>query len=307
MKSIYSKILFSAIFVFLCISFLNASPVFAQILDLGKLHIEYGGEGALFNETNIAPGFKAVKTVTITNSGSVPHSFSIAVSGQLGSLANVLQIEPRNSETGAPIWNKTLNNIAKAPDSDLILGSIAPGQTRQIKIAAILPTEVGNDYQGTTTFAFDFVIGNESTDLKESAIPDATVISNLGRVLSRSAPPVIVENDNTTKPDKKVSYQDQGQVAGANSDNEKPACFWSWVLLLAFAIYLALFLLLTKKRRLRFGWALLIIIAILVFFMHLVLGAIYKKTILCTYFPYLLILELLLYFLTEPLIKKTKA
>ena len=158
MKMMPRKAVSIALLVLLFVVVFCVPKVYAATVNAGVLEISYSGDGALFNSTNIYPGYSEVKTVLIKNTSRSSRSFSIAVSGQLGSLANVLQIEPRNFETGVPIWNKTISNIAKAPKSDLILSSIAPGQTRQIEIAAILPDNVGNEYQDASTFAFVFIL-----------------------------------------------------------------------------------------------------------------------------------------------------
>jgi len=299
-----------------CLFFASANFVSAQTLDAGKLRIEYDGTGALFNETNIVPGFEAVKTITITNTGNVAHSFSIAVLGQLGKLAEVLQIEPRNFETGTPIWNKTVQNIAKAPDSDVILGSIASGQVRKVNIAAILPSEVGNDYQATSTFAFDFVIGNESTDLSEATTDQnnntgSTVrsidIKNIVTIArntntSIAVAPVIadanvpVANENAVA---LTSLNEQGGVAGASTEN-KNICFWWWILLIILAVILTAYGILSKKHR---GWFFLIwpsFFGAFIYVIHWILHSYYTPSKWCDWwFAGILLFEIILYYIIK--------
>lgn len=143
--------------------------VSAETKNAGPLKIEYPGSDPLFSATNIAPGYSETKTLTITNQGTIPHSFAIAVSGTLGELAQVLHIQP--FVLGSPVWDKTITQIATAPDSNTIIGAIAPGGTATVDLIAYLPDSVGNDYQGKTTLAFSFVVGNEEPEPDASILP----------------------------------------------------------------------------------------------------------------------------------------
>ena len=274
MKKMPIKKVSAIALIFLIAITFFVSKAYAATTQAGALEITYPGSGALFNETNIAPGFEVVKTVSVKNTGRVAHSFSIAVYGQLGVLANVLQIEPRNFETGVPIWNKTIRDIAKAPDSNVILGSIAPGETRQVKIAAILPESVGNEYQNTETFSFDFVVGNESTDPSESnqnsnTNSDNNISTDLRSIFAfgsnsninrnsaygngnsngNSNTSLANENSNTADTVTNID-NNQGKAAGATTTSEK-ICFWWWILWAIAAIFLIVYGYLVKNRR---GW-----------------------------------------------------
>ncbi|MCJ7829654.1 hypothetical protein MUP50_01005, partial [Patescibacteria group bacterium] len=94
--------------------------VSAETKNAGPLKIEYPGSDPLFLATDIAPGYSETKTLTITNQGTGPHSFAIAVSGTLGPLADVLHIAPKVLGNPSPVWDKTIVDIAKAPDSNTI-------------------------------------------------------------------------------------------------------------------------------------------------------------------------------------------
>jgi len=152
----------------------NALTIYAETINAGVLKSGDVGSGALFNETNIYPGYEITKTVKVTNQGTLPHSFSIAVDNTLGPLADVLVIEP--SVLGSVIWTKTVSEIKKSPDSDLIVGAIVPGGTAGVDIKAYLPESVGNEYMGTSTFSFDFLMGNESTDSSESEDENGEIV-----------------------------------------------------------------------------------------------------------------------------------
>lgn len=154
-----ATIIFSALFF--C---LFCQPQLAgAAYQIGALEIDYlGAPSPLFSVNNIAPGYSETKTISILNSGKVAHSFSLAVDGQLGKLADALVIEPEVG--GQIVWSKTISQIAKNPDSNIIIGSIAPSTTAVVNIRAYLPREVDNSYQGSTTLSFNFVVGSESTD-----------------------------------------------------------------------------------------------------------------------------------------------
>lgn len=287
-----------------CLLLASANFVSAQTVEAGKLKIEYDGTGALFNETNIAPGYEAVKTVTVTNTGNVAHSFSIAITGELGALAEVLQIEPRNFDTGAPIWNKTVQSIAKAPNSDVILGSIGPGQTRKVNIVAILPTEVGNDYQATSTFAFNFVVGNESTDSSE--IVTTIDINNLVTTARTSSPLVAEAPAESGQIPSEVSpapvvtsLNNEGGVEGASTES-KNICYWWWILLIILALFLIVYGSISKKRR---GWFFLLwpsFFGAFISVIHWILHSYYAPSKWCDWwFTGILLLEIILYYIIK--------
>lgn len=309
MKLLSIRNYFNLTLLFLCLFFAGAATVSARTLEAGKLRIEYAGEGALFNETNIAPGFEVVKTVTVTNTGNVPHSFSIAVSGQLGKLAEVLQIEPRNFETGAPIWNKTINNIAKAPDSNVIFGSIAPGQTRQVNIAAILPLSVGNEYQDTSTFLFDFVVGNESTDPSElvsQSLNISSFISANPRIPSAlrgnsSTSGSIVSSDDTGvvagANNNSSSVNNQGEVGGVSTES-KNICPWWWILLIVLAALLTLYGILFRRRKSWFFLFWPVFFGAVIYDIHLILQGYYQPSKWCGWwFIGIVLFEIVLYYI----------
>jgi hypothetical protein len=314
-----------AILVLLSFLTIAIPKSYAATVTAGVLEISYPGSGALFSETNIYPGFNLVKTVSIKNTGQVAHSFSIAVSGQLGILANVLQLEPRDFDTGVPIWNKTISNIAKAPNSDVILGSIAPGQTRQVNIAAILPESVGNDYQNTSTFSFDFVAGNESTDSLEqngnsnnnsNTNSDSTSNSNSNRVILTSIRNVFAfgTNDNTNSANENTNSSlgndntnalavtldaNQGKAAGATTDNSK-VCFWWWILWAIMALFLVIYGYSARKRR---GWFFEMwpaLFGAIVYVVHWILHDYYISSKWCHWwFVGILLAEIIVYYIAR--------
>ena len=323
MKILSIKKCFSvAVLVALSFSIILIPKTYAATVTAGVLEISYPGDSSLFSETNIYPGFNLVKTVSVKNTGKVAHSFSIAVSGTLGNLANVLQLEPRNFDTGIPIWNKTISNLAKAPNSDVILGSIAPGQTKQVNIAAILPESVGNEYQDTSTFSFDFVAGNESTDQKEpdgnsnnnsNTNSDPTSNSNSNSKILASIRNVFAfgtnsnsnsgngnsnssltnENTNAIAVDLDLN---QGEAAGATTDNSK-ICFWWWILWAVMALFLIIYGYFIRKRR---GWFFEmwpVLFGSIVYVVHWILHDYYTPSRWCHWwFVGILLAEIIVYY-----------
>ncbi|MCX6811527.1 MAG: hypothetical protein NT039_02450 [Candidatus Berkelbacteria bacterium] len=192
--------------------------VSAEIKNAGPLKIEYPGTDPLFSATNIAPGYSETKTLTITNQGTIPHSFAIAVSGTLGPLAEVLHIAPE--VLGVPVWDKTIAQIATAPNSNTIIGSIAPGGVATVDLMAYLPDSVGNDYQGKETLVFSFVVGNEEPEPTYSPSPSpspggtgggAAFTQGVGQALGVSTSP---------SPSISPSPSPSGGVEGEKDKNE---------------------------------------------------------------------------------------
>lgn len=227
--------------------------VSAETKNAGPLKIEYSGSDPLFSATNIAPGYFENRILTITNNGTVPHSFAIAVSGTLGELAQVLHIQP--FVLGSPVWDKTINQIATAPDSNTIIGSIAPGGTATVDLKAYLPDSVGNDYRGKTTLAFSFVVGNEEPEPDVSIQPTpsptpggtggGTVLGRgtglafgVGETLGVSASPSPSES-----PTPSVSVSPSPGVKGEETQPSNDELDWRWLLVVPIVGILTMFVL----------------------------------------------------------------
>lgn len=279
----------------------NALTIYAETINAGVLKIEYSGSGALFNENNIYPGYEITKNVTVTNQGSVPHSFSIAIDGTLGSLADVLVIEP--SYLGSTVWSKTVSDIKKNPESDLIIGSIAPGGVANVDFKAYLPESVGNAYMGTSTFSFDFVMGNESTDEDEPgdeekydggdrSAPDmvASTFSGTANIGSAESEDEIVEEEAS-----EVDEQNEkGEALGAKTE-ELPVCYWWWILLIVFAIFLLVYGYLHWNRERVIVWFWPVFFGIVLYLIHWIIHDYYHPSDMCPYFVLFQIAGLLLY------------
>jgi hypothetical protein len=271
----------------------------AQTLNAGALKIEYPGSGALFSASNIAPGYSETKTVTVTNTGTLPHSFSIATDGGLGDLADVLRIESK--VLGSTIWDKTISEIAKNPESNVIIGAIEPGATASVEFIAKLPTGVGNDYQGETTLSFSFIMGNESTDQAEPSGGGGTFISTRTGLFGIGS--TGTGEEGVTEPgsdeNQNIAGVENGDVQGTEAGAENTAkdmCFWWWVLLIILTVVLAIYGALTYKKEIIFDWVWPIFLAVVAYLVHWILHDYYEPVKLCAYFPLFELAILIIYF-----------
>lgn len=215
-----------------------------------------------FNSTNLYPGVEVHKTLSVKNIGIYNHSFSIATSGVSGNLAEVLQIEPRVN--GNAVWNKTLSQIAQSPQTDLIIPNISPNQTVNIDIAAILPSNVGNNYSGSSVSSFNFDIGNESTDQIEPSVysQSSTQISSSSRTRIPAFGRTYSAANSTPSPDSTISptssptitegtvlADENNAVKGAEDVNQsKLPSWWLWIIILLALIVLYLFFYHRRKK-----------------------------------------------------------
>lgn len=288
---------------------LNHSPfIEAKTIAAGVLKIEYPDTGALFSASNLAPGYEETKTLKVTNLGTLPHSFSIAVSGTPGILADVLEIEPKiNSSV---VWTKTIANIAKFPQSDLIISSIAPGSQISIDITARLPLNVGNAYQGQVTSAFDFVLGNESTDQPEPGptpiVPSGPIIIPAVTGPTPVAPTVTPPSVTPPKGEKK-GVAEEGQAKGVE---EHLFCWWWLILSIILAVFLGAYGYVVYKREIQgdqaipVSWLWPFVVAVAFYIIHLIIHRYLEPSKWCPYFPWIELGELALFFGTIYYLRK---
>lgn len=283
----------------------------AEVMNAGSLAIDYpGAPGPLFTASNVAPGYSEAKSLTITNTGKVPHSFSIAVSSDLGPLANVMVIEPKVLNT--VVWTKTIAQIAKNPESNIIIGSIAPSGSASVQIRAYLPTTVGNEFQGTSTLSFSFVMGNESTDQAEPSADAGTIDSggvstvaagNLARVFNRianaiQAAPSDTPADTTAGEIKGAATNNndtEGQAEGEET-NSKTTCYWWWVLSIILVIFLAIYGYIVRKIEIVFSWVWPIFAGAVVYLVHWIMHDYFTPSNMCQYFILIDLAILIIYY-----------
>ncbi len=290
------------------IGFLYSSyQVYAANIFAGVLQIEYEGSGALFNEANIAPGFSTTKIVKVTNTGQVPHSFSIAVDKTLGPLADVLRIKARYD--GADVWDKTIAEIAKYDQSEPIIGSLSPGASKDVELTAYLPESVGNSYMGTSTFAFDFVMGNESTDQPEpSSNPSPPVTFGTSGSAGVAGQGTVggVAGEGAETNDQNATGENDDNILGTSDEGTKGAattardlCFWWIVILIILVAFLMIYHRYIKEERPAFWWLWPVVMAAVLFFVQMIFDRYYEPTVFCRWFWALEAGVLVIYYIYE--------
>ncbi|OQB06336.1 MAG: hypothetical protein BWY19_00330 [bacterium ADurb.Bin212] len=306
---------FASLVLGLSLALFSSTSLHAETKHAGVLSINYAGSGPLFSANNISPGFSENKSLTVTNNGAKPHSFSIAVKGSLGELADVIYLEPR--VLGSAVWKRSIKEIANYPESNIIVGSIAPGGSVLVDIEASMPESVGNEYQGTSTLAFDFVMGNESTDEKEdtdggeTGIIDNEAANTVAGVFQRQEAPV-ADGDEAEAIDQQSQNMEQGEVAGVKSEGEaqgaknntKSVCFWWWLLSIVLAMFLVLWAYINKKSAIIFGWFWPVFAAVILYFLHWGLHDFYQPSKYCDYFILIEVALLALYYIITSYIKE---
>ena len=289
----------------------------------GDLEVQYDGSGALFSASNIAPGYQEVKTLTVINHGTVSHSFSIAISGTVGTLGNVMQFEPRDFITNFPIWNHTLAEISALPDGFVVLSSIMSGQTIKFNLTVILPSTVGNDYQDKSIETFGIIVGSDSSfAYNPTVIPvfgpsesgtstDQNVTSSQNRAGARRTTtgktarglalgtegvgqetPLIAENSPAKTGE--VLGTTAEETKGGSTEN-KSICFWWWVLSIVYAVLLLIYGWIFYKRELMFDWAGPVLGGAFFYFLHWYLHLYYTPSKWCNYFVWIESAEFIIY------------
>jgi hypothetical protein len=220
----------------------------------------------------------------------------------------VIQIEPRDG--GLVFWNETLANLASLPSgSKMIIPSIPAGESRKIQIAAILPSGVGNAYQGKSTSSFSFVMGNESTDQPEptsspSPPPVLGATSTATGTTSRTTDSVIGESGEME--DQSEIGEDGESILGTTSDGAKGAtteandlCFWWIVVLVILIAFLVIYHRYIKEDRPIFWWLWPVVMAAVLFFVQMIFDRYYEPTIFCRWFWALEAGVLVIYYIFE--------
>lgn len=283
-------------------------------LEVGVLSIDYqGAPGPLFSVDKIAPGYSEIKSVMVTNNGLKPHSFSIAVTGSLGSLANVMRLRPVISGQTNPVWDKTIKEIADTPgQSKIIVGSIAPESSITVDIQAYLPSDVGNEYQGTSTLSFNFLMGNESTDQAEDAgVSGQDAASAARNIVATRQPSANEQTGEIAQQDETNQSQNPAVLGETDSDKTQGAkdesgaiCFWWWVLSIVLAVFLFIWGYINNKREIIFSWFWPVFVAAVFYFLHWGLHDFFQPSKYCKYFIIIEMALLALYYITTSYVKE---
>ncbi len=287
----------------------SSYQIYAANITAGVLNISFDGD-QLFSETNLAPGDVVVKNLTVTNTGTLPHSFSIAANGVSGVLADVLQIEPRD---GALVfWNETLASLGSLPNgSKVIIPSIPAGESRTIQIAAMLPASAGNDYQGESTSSFSFVMGNESTDQPEPTVnpsppisfatndPDPSTGTTTGLAVALGGDGEDVDDPSDTTFAGESSEEKTAEETKGATTIAKDLCFWWIVMLIILIAFLLIYHRYIREERPAFWWLWPIVMAAVLFFVQMIFDRYYEPTVFCRWFWALEAGVLVIYYIYE--------
>lgn len=111
---------------------------------------------AIFTLGNLKPGDTLNGTVTITNTGSLPATFTLKETATNGFTDPAkLTLTIKQDGVTAPVWSGTFGQL-----SSVSLGDFAAGQARTYTFSTTLASSAGNEEQGKTasaTYTWDAV------------------------------------------------------------------------------------------------------------------------------------------------------
>lgn len=207
-------------------------PLFAKAITLtpGPLTVSYEGDGSLFSETNLEPGDRISKDLTITNNGTINHNFAIATNNISGELASSITISAK--EELNIIWTKTIAELENIDNTSFFITNLAPNQTKQITLIAEFPIDKDNQHANKNV-NFNIVFGSEESE------PTRGFLSAFSARPS-STPTVSPTPSNTISPTPTVTPA--GEVKGESTDESSGLNPWL-LLVVPAAVVLTAFLL----------------------------------------------------------------
>jgi len=197
-------------------------------LSAGPLTISYAGTGPIFSEVAIAPGAIFNKDITVTNNGSIAHSFALATANVSGLLADKVYLEPIGGEP----WKMTIKELSEIPTvSKTVIPSISPGASAAVTLKAEFDGAANNAYQDKNV-VFDLVFGSQeaepgpvsSPSPSPAAVPSPTSAVGGGYLAFALLPAVA-----SPTPSVLALPSPQGEVKGAGEEKEEEEL---WLLLL---------------------------------------------------------------------------
>lgn len=160
-------------------SLLYFNSALAVTVTAGDLTISYPGDGALFNELNLAPGAGIQKTVTITNNSGKAQDIGIKVTKQTdpGNLGSMLSVIIKKGETelyGGSNSPKHLSDLFSA--GEVYLSTLAIGATTDYDFIVSFDGSADNSFQGkTSVFSFSLGFTGTPTTIAPSPSPAPTL------------------------------------------------------------------------------------------------------------------------------------
>jgi hypothetical protein len=285
----------------------------AATFETGGLTISYADPSSL-TFANIKPGDSNRKEFTITNSSPIAQNIALGATSFVNALSTALTVT--TDINGVFVWQKTLADLAgTASTGVVVMPSLAVGQQVVFGLTIGLPTSAGNEFQNLTASGFSFVLGSQigvpetssgggGTGSNTPTVPSPSPSpSNSPRLnsnpLTLTAPltsPTPSPTVAAAVPDATASPTEAGNVLGV-TDTTLPPCFWWWLLPLFYALFLIGYRFIGRGRKIFAEplWPALVAIGLL--FLHSYLHKFYAETPQCTFFPYLVVGLLAVYYI----------
>ena len=104
-------------------------------------------DGAIFTLTNLKPGDTLNGTLTVTNTGTLPATFSLTEATSTNAFsAGSLSLEIVNTGTNAVIYSGPFGGLEDGVKNDL--GTVQPGVVNTYRFRVVLAATATNDDQG---------------------------------------------------------------------------------------------------------------------------------------------------------------
>lgn len=134
-------------------TFTSQSANTASVVTAGTLTQSNSKNGqAIFDVANIKPGDTVNGTLTVTNTGSLPASFSLTeVSSTNGFAGSNLSLTITNTTTGAQVYTGTFGGLEDGLKNEL--GVVQPGVANTYRFQVRLSPDAPNADQGKSASA----------------------------------------------------------------------------------------------------------------------------------------------------------
>ncbi len=115
-------------------------------------HTNSKDQSAIFNLENMKPGDVVDGTLTISNTGSLPASFSLTeTSSTNGFSGSNLTLDIVNTTTNEPVYSGVFGGLEDGIKKDL--AAVAPGSSHNYRFTVKLDVDAPNTQQGKTASA----------------------------------------------------------------------------------------------------------------------------------------------------------
>jgi hypothetical protein len=115
-------------------------------------HTNSKNQAQIFGLTNLKPGDTVNGSITITNTGSLPATFSLTeVASTNGFTGEYLKLAVKNTTTGASVYDGTFGGLVDGAKTDL--GVIQPSVANVFTFTVTLAQDAPNSEQGKSAGA----------------------------------------------------------------------------------------------------------------------------------------------------------